>query len=149
MNNNKCWTVFTPSKCYFLPSSSSCFQGNALKEITTKGMIGSVDHQDELFILDTVRSCRFEDSSSVYSCVNKSRVPRIDNSRIDLILLWHRRLGHPNFLYLKRVKPDLFHGIPLNCLKCETCLYGKQVKAQYLAKLYEARRPFNLIHSDI
>lgn len=54
--------------------------------------------------------------------MNKSD-PRIGslNSRTSLILLWHKRLVHPNFLYLKKNKPGLFNGIMLDSLKCETC----------------------------
>lgn len=145
MCDNNCWTVFTPNQCFFIPSSSSCFQEKALKERITKGMIGNADHQKGLYFFNTTRP-RY---SSVYSYGNKSSVVRNDKSRIDLILLWHRRLGHPNFSYLKRFKPHLFNDISVNSLSCETCLFGKQSRAQYPAKGYEESKPFNLVHSDI
>lgn len=149
MLDNNCWTVFSPTQCFFLPSSSSCFQEKAGKEKTTRETIGSANHRDGLYFLDSIRSGSSAAYSSVYSAMDRTDVPRIDKSRIGLLLLWHRRLGHPNFLYLKKLKPDLFHDIPVDVLKCETCLYGRQARAQYPSKSYAESKPFNLIHSDI
>lgn len=151
MNDNSCWTIFSPTKCYFLPSSFSCFQEEALKEEMTKKTIGNANHKNGLFILEHTSSGRFASYSSIYSGMNKQFVPRIDNSdsRIALILLWHKRLGHPNFVYQKKLKPDLFRGISFDNLKCETCVFGKQTRSQYPAKAYMESKLFNLIHCDI
>ena len=35
---------------------------------------------------------------------------RSSNLKVEQILLWHRRLGHPSFGYLQHVFPDLFLG---------------------------------------
>lgn len=128
-------------KCYRRP-------GSTVKP-PTKEMIGGANHQDELYILETIRSGCSKGYSSVYSCMDKTDVSRIGKSRIDLILLWHRKLGHPNFLYLKKLNPDFFNDVSFDCIKCETYLYGKQSRAQYPPKLYGESKPFNLIHSDI
>lgn len=100
MLDNACLTVFTPSKCLFLPSS--CFQGTAMKEEVLKKRIGSASVHKGLFLLHAKlpgSGMCFEGNSRIYSCVNRSTVSRIDymQPRIDLILLWHNRLGHPNF----------------------------------------------------
>lgn len=154
MLDNDCLTIFSPSKCYFLPSSFSCFQEKAMKEKVLKEKIGYASLQDGLFLLHNLKSgCRevFEGNSRVYSCMDKTTVPRINSmqSRIDLVLLWHKRLGHPNFLYLRKIRPELFNNIQLDWLKCETCMYAKQTRVSYPPKCYRESRPFNLIHSDI
>ncbi|KAK8359489.1 hypothetical protein V6Z12_A04G098800 [Gossypium hirsutum] len=40
-------------------------------------------------------------------------------SKEDTIMLWHRRLGHPNFLYLKKHLLLLFRNKNVDSLKCE------------------------------
>lgn len=65
------------------------------------------------------------------------------------ILLWHDRLGHPNFLYLKRLVSKLFSSADVEKLICETCQLTKHTKHNYPAKAYKASTPFNLVHSDI
>lgn len=147
---NNCWTLFTPLKCYFLSPLSSGFQEKALKEKMDKGMIGSASLQDGLYFLDTVMSGGVKSCSSAYSCMNcNTDVPRIGDPRIASILLWHKRLDHPNFMYLRKLKPDLFKGVSVNYLNCETCLFGKQSRHQYPAKVYQESMPFNLVHSDL
>lgn len=60
-----------------------------------------------------------------------------------------REIGHPNFVYLKKLMPRLFVEVNIGHLKCDVCILAKQTKASYLPKPYEPSRPFNLIHSDI
>ena len=43
----------------------------------------------------------------------------------ETILLWHRRLGHPNFSYLKYLYPNLFKGIDCSTFHCEACIFAK------------------------
>ena len=43
----------------------------------------------------------------------------------ETIMLWHRRLGHPNFVYLKYLFPDLFKGIDCFIFQCEDCIFAK------------------------
>ena len=40
----------------------------------------------------------------------------------DQIMLWHNRLGHPSFFYLKHLFPSLFKGMDCTSFDCETCL---------------------------
>lgn len=114
--------------------------------------IGFAKHVDGLFLADEPESgSMYEECPSSYTLVNQVSVPKTDkiSSNVDLILLWHRRLGHPNFLYLKKLKPDLFINVNVDCLKCEICLFAKQTRVLYPAKAYKESKPFNLIHSDI
>lgn len=72
-----------------------------------------------------------------------------NDSGLNHVLLWHQRLGHPNFAYLKKLMPHLFSNIHLCELKCDTCILAKQTRASYIPKGYESSSPFNLIHLDI
>lgn len=60
---------------------------------------------------------------------------------------WHRRSGHPNFMYLKQLMPNLFIKIDFKMLHCEVCQLAKQTKNIYLSKNYIPTQPFNRIHS--
>lgn len=37
------------------------------------------------------------------------------------IWLWHRRLGHTSFDYLKKLFPKLFATVDVSSFKCEIC----------------------------
>uniref|UniRef100_A0A803L9R4 GAG-pre-integrase domain-containing protein n=1 Tax=Chenopodium quinoa TaxID=63459 RepID=A0A803L9R4_CHEQI len=63
------------------------------------------------------------------------------------IWMWHRRLGHPSFGYLKRLFPS-FKDIDF-VLDCEACVLAKIHKHSYFPSLTHAARPFTLIHSDL
>ena len=68
-------------------------------------------------------------------------------SREQTIKLWHRRLGHPSFPYLKKLFLSLFKNNDV--FGCEVCQLAKHMHSNFPAKSYEASQPFTLIHSDI
>ena len=47
------------------------------------------------------------------------------------ILLWHRRLGHPSFSYLKHLYPNLFINKEKLVLKCDHCILAKQTHSTH------------------
>ena len=65
------------------------------------------------------------------------------------ILLWHRRLGHHSFPYLKHLYPNLFINKEKVVLKCDHCMLAKQTHSTYQSVPYTPSKPFYLIHSDI
>jgi len=65
------------------------------------------------------------------------------------IWLWHRRLGHPSFHYLKHVLPDLFMNTQISDLKCDTCILAKSHRATYPLSMNKSDTPFALINSDV
>ena len=67
----------------------------------------------------------------------------------DQIMLWHLRLGHPSFPYLKHLFPELFKGMDCSSFHCESCILAKNHRSTYLPKPYQASKPFYLIHSDV
>nr|KYP34930.1 Retrovirus-related Pol polyprotein from transposon TNT 1-94 [Cajanus cajan] len=71
------------------------------------------------------------------------------NIKREQILLWHRRLGHPSFEYLKHVFPSLFSDTSLLNLKCETCILAKSHRTHFPLSMNKSDVPFALIHSDV
>lgn len=69
--------------------------------------------------------------------------------RLDQIMLWHFRLGHPSFSYLKQLFLLLFINKDLSVLQCEACELAKHCCTPYHAHAYKPSHPFSIIHSDI
>jgi hypothetical protein len=65
------------------------------------------------------------------------------------IWLWHRRLGHTSFGYMKNLFPELFSSLSLFDIKCETCILAKSHRATYPLSMNKSNVPFALIHSDV
>ena len=65
------------------------------------------------------------------------------------IWLWHRRLGHPSFSYMKYLFLDLFPKLPDSGFKCDTCILVKSHRVSYSTSLNKSDIPFALIHSDV
>lgn len=61
--------------------------------------------------------------------------------------VWHRRLGHPSFSYLKFLFPSLTKNI--SSFNCESCVLAKSHKHSYLSSTSHNREPFALIHTDV
>ena len=64
------------------------------------------------------------------------------------VLLWHERLGHPSFHYLKSLYPEIFINKE-HIFSCEPCTLAKQPRSHHLIQSYKPSKPFHLIHSDI
>ena len=65
------------------------------------------------------------------------------------IMMWHYRLGHPNFVYLERIFPSLFSHKNSKILHCDICQFSKHTRSTYSPRSYKASKPFSKIHSDI
>lgn len=63
------------------------------------------------------------------------------NSAREEILLWHLRLGHPSFQYLKHLFPTLFKNVDCS-FKCEVVL-AKSHPTTYISKPYRASTPIS------
>ena len=64
-------------------------------------------------------------------------------------MVWHCRLGHPSFSYLKHLFPVLFQKVDPLSFQCESCLLAKSQRKTYIPKPYYASKPFYLFHSDV
>ena len=59
--------------------------------------------------------------------------------------LWHQRLGHINYKYMKQLLPNISSPKDL----CSTCILAKQKRAPHRkTPAQRTTRPFELIHSD-
>ena len=67
----------------------------------------------------------------------------------DEIMMWHLRLGHLSFPYLKHLFPSLFQGVSIKEFQCDICCFSKKTRNPYASKPYRASKPFYLIHSDV
>ena len=103
-------------------------------------MIGSARLIDNLYYLDDKR---FENKQAQVFISSVCSIPLHDQ-----IMLWHNRLRHPSFFYLKHLFPCLF-GLDCTSFDCETCFLAKSHRNSYKIKPYCASKPFYLIHSDV
>lgn len=87
-HDNKCLEQFSPTACFLV------------EQMTRKAITKAVEG---LYL--------WEDPSSTNKSQNS--VFRLSVSLSTDVMLWHKRLGHPNFLYLKRLLPHLFINIIL------------------------------------
>ncbi|KAL5760543.1 hypothetical protein ACOSQ2_019381 [Xanthoceras sorbifolium] len=65
------------------------------------------------------------------------------------IMIWHFRLGHPSFAYLRHLFPSLFNKISFKNCQCDICCFSKSQQKSYFSKPYRTSKPFYLIHSDV
>ena len=123
-----CSAHFYPTYCYF-------------QDIQTQKIIGHGKRIGGLYILtmeDTV--------------VSGSNNHQVLSAKVDdrhQIWLWHRRLGHPSFSYMKHLFPSLFRTCSDSEFKCETCVMAKSHRASFPVSDSKATLPFDLIHSDV
>ena len=81
----------------------------------------------------------------------QARVGSLDvfNAKHDEIVLWHLRLGHTSFQYLKHLFPSLFSNKSVDSFQCEICRLVKHHHAHFPSRPYTPSKPFSLIHSDL
>ena len=67
----------------------------------------------------------------------------------ELVWLWHRRLGHLSFGYLRKLQPHLFSNISDSEFHCNICELAKSHRVSYLPSNNKCPIPFMKIHSDV
>ena len=65
------------------------------------------------------------------------------------VMLWHYRLGRPNFAYIEKLFPQLFINKKFRSYQCEICQLAKHTRHVYPSLQYKLSNPFSMIHSDI
>lgn len=83
-----------------------------------------------------------------YASVSLPVFPNISNKET-AIMLWHFRLGHVDFQYLRKFFPLMFKNMNEKLLQCEIYRYSKYARSNYPIQNYKSSHPFALIHSDI
>ena len=120
-----CTVKFWPNHCLF-------------QDIATHRILGSGIKHGKLYYLDLHDNPKSSQVNSVKICSNKDRV-----------ILWHRRLGHLSFNYLRKIKPELFVGITNYESKCYICELAKSHRIPYIPSYNKNLLPFMTIHSDV
>lgn len=123
----KCQANFYPTHCEF-------------QELASGRMIGNARENGGLY---------FFEGPTTSKPVQSSCFEAMSLSRNHEIMLWHYRLGHPSFYYLKRLFPSLFLNKNPSSFQCEICILAKQHRSTYSPQPYKPTKPFFLIHSDV
>ena len=64
------------------------------------------------------------------------------------IWLWHQRLGHASFGYLKKLFHSLFAKSDIFGFRCDICELAKSHRASFPLILNKSLLPFMVIHSN-
>ena len=107
-----------------------------LQDIQTWAMIGRGTKRRGLYYMDDVSASRVNHVSSGHNNKNKT------------IWLWHRRLGHASFGYLKKLLLSLFGGFSYSDFQCNDCILAKSHHTYHL-NLNQRIVPFELVHYDV
>ena len=65
------------------------------------------------------------------------------------ICLWHRRLGHLSFSYMKHLFHTLLTTLSPADFRCETCILAKNHHVNFPLSSNKSHVPFDLFHSDV
>lgn len=122
-----CVAKFFPSYCEF-------------QDMRTGKVIGTGKEIDGLYY--------FESESASSSNLSYTHLSSSNSSSNKEIELWHKRLGHPIFPYLKKLFPSLFKDKNHQDFQCEVCELAKH-RVRFSAQPHKESQPFSLIHSDI
>ncbi|CAL8175713.1 unnamed protein product [Prunus armeniaca] len=106
----------------------------------TGATIGRGSEKGGLYLLDDPAG--YTSSPTVHALQSAT-----DSSRD--IWLWHKRLGHPSFIYLQKLFPSLLSSVDLSQFKCEICELAKHHRVSYPLSINKSYAPFALVHSDV
>jgi len=116
--------------CVILMFSNFCL----LQDILTKEIIECGTERRGLYYIDEI--------------VHKGHAMLAHGTVTRQVWLWHRRLGHPSFGYLKILFPSLFTS-NTELIKCETCIRTKNHRVTFPLNNNRVNSIFSLIHSDV
>lgn len=103
-----------------------------IPEPNSRRTIGSAEMMDGLYYFNSTLSSNKKAQGLCDISLNSAR---------EEILLWHLRLGHPSFQYLKHLFPTLFKNVDCS-FKCEVVL-AKSHPTTYISKPYRASTPIS------
>ncbi|CAJ2656645.1 unnamed protein product [Trifolium pratense] len=130
--DRNCQTIFFRTHCVF-------------QDLNSGKMIGSAKESGGLYYFDIEPESQLP-SKPISSCFESFLVLNNNN---DDVMLWHSRLGHPSFPYLKHLFPELFRNKDLSLFKCEACEFAKHHRSHFPLQPYKPSKPFSVIHSDV
>ncbi|KAJ7961715.1 Retrovirus-related Pol polyprotein from transposon TNT 1-94 [Quillaja saponaria] len=109
--------------------------------------IGYGKEQDGLYLLEYGPSILANTVDTVASSQSLQSSASITSQQ--QLVQWHRRLGHPSFLVLGNMFPDLLKHCTMNNLLCDACEFAEHKRASYPLLNNKSTTLFALIHSDV
>ncbi|KAH9763832.1 retrovirus-related pol polyprotein from transposon RE1 [Citrus sinensis] len=124
-----CVVIFWPDRCVF-------------KDIQTKQTIGYGIRRGNLYYLEmsSTNTGKLSPALVADSSIKKGKLE---------IWLWHRRLGHVSFGYLKKLFPSLFLKFDVYNFKCDVCELSKSHRTTCPLSLNKNSVPFMVVHFDV
>ena len=127
-----CVVIFWPKFCVF-------------KDIRTRQTIGCGVRRGKLYYLDLVS----KSSDELCQAIKIGGSWKKKEEGKSEIWLWHRRLGHASFGYMKKLFPNLFANFDVSSFQCDVCELEKRHRAWFPLTLKKSLVPFMIIHSDV
>jgi hypothetical protein len=128
-NSLQCIVIFWPNRCVF-------------KDIRTRRTIGYGTRRGKLYYLNMEPA----GSSQLAQAFSTEGSTKSDQARV---WLWHRRLGHASFGYLKKLFPKLFLNLSSSDFKCDICELAKSHRVPFPIRMHKSPIPFMVVHSDV
>ena len=104
-------------------------------------MIGSAKESGGLFSL--------ENGSSMTRLAQNICYGSIFITSNKQIILWHFRLGYPNFYYLRYLLLDLFKNKGPSFFQCQICELAKHHRSTFSIQPYQPSKPFLLLQTNV
>ncbi|KAJ7954112.1 Retrovirus-related Pol polyprotein from transposon TNT 1-94 [Quillaja saponaria] len=133
-------TITKELNCTVLFDSSSC----VFQELGTEKILGYGKEHNGLYLLENGLEILSKDNTSGQALHSSSTT----SSQQELVQ-WHRRLGHPSFLVLGNMFPNLIKQCTMSNLTCDACEFAKHTRSSYPPQNIKSTSPFVLIHSDV
>ena len=119
-----CCVLMYPTFCLF-------------QDILTKKIIGRGTKRGGLYCMD---DCSLRMTNSIKHTTDKEHQ----------IQMWHRRLGHPSFSYLKHLFLNMLSQVNDVKITYEICIQAKSHRASFPLSMNKSNTiPFSLIHSYV
>jgi len=128
--SHSCVALFYLTHCFF-------------QNIHSKENIESGRGRERLYYLENVSQ---QTHKGMLACLANEHIQDKNKKKI---WLWHRRLGHPSFGYLKKIFPSLFHKCNISDFIFETCVMEKSHRAVFPLSNKKTDFSFSLIHTDV
>ncbi|CAL9005162.1 unnamed protein product [Prunus brigantina] len=116
----------TRPHAYIATTKGSTFHTSSQKfawiidsDILTGKTIGCGTQWGKLYYLDWAPDSEVKVGQAFTTSGTRSKGER------DKIWLWHKRLGHASFGYLKKLFPSLFSNLHVSNFQCDTCKLAK------------------------
>ncbi|KAL5840582.1 hypothetical protein ACOSQ4_013190 [Xanthoceras sorbifolium] len=134
--DQNCFAFFSHTQCIF-------------QDLVSGKTIGNARMREGLYILQEDNSARKGSQPREYVSFKSQVTESVTLNKNNAIMLWHFRLGHPNFMYLEKLFPNLFINKNASQFQCEVCHLSKHTRSSYPTQSYKISSPLSLVHSDV